>query len=292
VVIASEGMAAWPPLRVLRWFGIQLVPCVLCVLWLKQHPPTGKLKRFLMRLDGKVFSKSATATISMSGEITRQITQLAGNHPRPILEFVPTYQPQTFAAVSPPPAQRDPFAVLFVGRIERAKGVFDLLEIARRLRGGGGTAVRFDLCGTGSELPALRAAAAAANLSDSFICHGHCDRPAMRERMSACHAMIVPTTSWFVEGFNQVVAEAAMAGRPVITSSICPAIERVGPAVVEVPPDDVQAYVAAIQRLRDDVNFYEQKRAACAGVAQQFYDLKLGWAATLLRALELAGTVG
>ena len=40
----------------------------------------------------------------------------------------------------------------------------------------------------------------------------------MREMFRQAHVLIVPTTTDFIEGFNQVVVEGVLAGRPVITS--------------------------------------------------------------------------
>jgi glycosyltransferase involved in cell wall biosynthesis len=100
----------------------------------------------------------------------------------------------------------------------------------------------------------------------------------------------VPTTSRFVEGFNQVVAEGILAGRPVVTSSVCPAIRYVGDAVVAVPPDDVPAYAAAIRRLATDHEFYERCRAQCHLASPQFFDPARGWGAALESALTILQT--
>jgi glycosyltransferase involved in cell wall biosynthesis len=103
----------------------------------------------------------------------------------------------------------------------------------------------------------------------------------MKEELRMAHVLIVPTTTDFIEGFNQVVVEGVLAGRPVITSSICPALSYVRDAVVEVAPDDVQGYGDAIVRLREDRGLYEEKRLACLAYQPQFYDLKQSWAAAL-----------
>jgi hypothetical protein len=108
----------------------------------------------------------------------------------------------------------------------------------------------------------------------------------MRDLYAAAHVVIVPTTTDFIEGFNQVVAEGVMAGRPAITSSVCPALEYVAEAVVEVPPDDVTAYGDAVMRLADDREFYEARRRGCRAVAGQFYDDRLSWRAALSAALD------
>jgi glycosyltransferase involved in cell wall biosynthesis len=175
--------------------------------------------------------------------------------------------------------------VFFAGRIEWNKGVFDLLDIAKRFKADGRIDIEFDLCGDGSALPALRQAATDAGLSDRFRCHGHSTQPFMRQMYQQCHIVIAPTTSEFVEGFNKVVAEGVLAGRPVITSSVCPALEYVAPAVVEVPPDDPTAYGEAILRLLEDKALRESKQQGCAAVAPQFYDPAKSWKAAADRAL-------
>ena len=176
--------------------------------------------------------------------------------------------------------------MLFAGRIERNKGVFDLLEIAKRFDTNGQRAISFDLCGEGSALPELRQRAAELSLSDRFRCHGHCDRATMRMKFEQSHIVVVPTTGDFVEGFNQVVAEAVLAGRPVVTSEVCPALTYVRDAIVEVPVDDVQAYGDAILKLQQDESFYESKRVACTAAQEQFYDMSRSWMHALQQALE------
>ena len=66
-----------------------------------------------------------------------------------------------------------------------------------------------------------------AGIADRFRMHGHCDWTTMRRMFASAHVVIVPTRTEFVEGFNSVVAEAVIAGKPVITSSVCPALEMV-----------------------------------------------------------------
>ena len=170
-----------------------------------------------------------------------------------------------------------PFRVFYAGRIEANKGVFHLLEIAKRFDKEGRQDIEFDLCGEGSALQNLRQQAKDANVSTRFRCHGHVEKAAMRQMYAAAHVVIAPTTTEFVEGFNKTVAEGVLAGRPVITSSVCPALEYVREAVLEVPPDDVKAYADAILRLCDDAALYESKRRGCVTSQPQFYDLGRGW---------------
>jgi glycogen(starch) synthase len=304
LAIIADG-AHWFVLGLMPWFGIKVVPTLHCVLWPTHRPSVGRVTRFIRKLNARFFRRRVTAVLSLSNEITRQVQSMLGGKAVPIISFLPTYRPESFGDGFGPPPAPPPFRVFFAGRIEKNKGVFDLLEVARRFndlksgavpgasefpRTGVGeeAGVEFDLCGDGSQLEPLREAVAAAGLSDRFRCHGHSTKPFMREQYEKCHVVIVPTTSDFVEGFNKVVAEGVLAGRPVITSSVCPALEYVKDAVVEVPPDDAVAYGDAILQLANDPALYESKRAGCATARAQFYDAGHGWKAAVAKAIGIA----
>jgi len=301
VVIVADW-AHWFVLGFLPWFGIVIIPTLHCVLWPKQEPPISGLNRFIRKLNARFFRRRVKTALSLSGDITRQVESMLHGKPMRIIPFLPTYRPTSFGDGFGPPASPPSFRVFFAGRIEKNKGVFDLLQIARTfrdaptadpaLRGTSEPAsltIEFDLCGDGSQLQTLRKAVEEAGLTETFRLHGHSPRPLMMELYEKCHVVIVPTTSDFVEGFNKVVAEGVLAGRPVITSSVCPALEYVRDAVVEVPPDQPAAYGDAILKLRNDPALYEAKRKASARVREQFYDVKRGWKFALSQALESMG---
>jgi glycosyltransferase involved in cell wall biosynthesis len=103
----------------------------------------------------------------------------------------------------------------------------------------------------------------------------------MQKMFSLSHVVIVPTKSDFVEGLNQVVIEGILANRPVITSSVCPALTYVQEAVLEVLPDDIAAYANAILKLYDDYDFYEMKQQNCSKLQEKFYDASQGWGGVL-----------
>ncbi|MBL8793596.1 MAG: glycosyltransferase family 4 protein [Planctomycetia bacterium] len=290
-VIVCNGSGHWFPLAVLRVFHVKVIPSLHCVLWPKHRQPGG-LRKLIAKLDGWCFRRGCAALLSASQDIERQVLQLTGDSHPPIVEFLPTYRAEMFTGLGPPSEQRRPFRVLYAGRIERDKGVFQLLDIAKRFVAAGRTEIEFDICGSGSQLEELKKQTEAAGLAERFRCHGHCSRAVMREKFGQAHVLIVPTTTDFIEGFNQVVAEGVLSGRPVITSSVCPALEYVRDAVLEVPPDDVAAYYDAILRLCDDESLYRAKCAGCAAAQPQFYDTARGWAAALKRVLTAPAAGG
>ncbi|GAB4141135.1 MAG: hypothetical protein Fur0046_17000 [Cyanobacteria bacterium J069] len=279
VAVVADGTTHWFMLSLLPHLGVQVIPSLHCVLW-RKFMPMRQAEKLALRWGRRLFRQDCRAVLAISDDIAEQVAQLTQQQHRTISIFTPVYRREQFAGLAAPTEGRSPFRVLFAGRIEPEKGVFDLLEIAKQTRARSQEVV-FDLCGDGSALETLKQAAADAGLADSFFCHGHCNQEQMRQRYEASHAVIVPTRTDFVEGFNKVVVEGVLASRPVVTSAACPALAAVREAVVEVPPNDITAYAEALVNLSGDRRFYQHKQQACLKLQDRFYDPKRGWAARL-----------
>lgn len=279
VLIIARG-THWFLLTPLTWIGVRVVPSLHCVLWPK-YGRRSRIQRLVDRWNGAFFKRRAFAIMSASDDIDRQVRDSTGGNPRPMVSFLPLYRRKCFESIPAAEWSRRPFRVLYAGRIEEYKGVFDLLDAAHQLNAAGYREIEFDLCGTGAAFHLLKQKTDATGLAAGFRLHGHCGRDVMETMYAKAHVVIVPTTTRFVEGFNQVVVESILSGRPVVTSSVCPALAYVRDAVVEVPPDDVPAYAAAIRKLYEEESFYETKQLACRTVQDQFYDLERSWYAAL-----------
>ena len=287
VVIVPDGTTHWFLLSMLPSIGIQVIPALHCTLW-RKYVPLKKSEKILLRMARPLFARCA-GILSASNDISSQIQQLTGDQHSKIAEFLPLYRRSEFSEVPKTAPPKSPFRVLFMGRIEAEKGVFDLLAIAQRFLEMGRDDICFDICGTGSALDELRRAVSQLGLEKTFICHGYCQKPRIRELLGQSHVVIAPTKTDFVEGFCQAAAEGVLAHRPTITSSVCPALSYIRPAIVEVQPNDVQGYGDAILRLCEDEEFYEEKRQGCQAVQEQFYDPSRSWQAALQSILaELA----
>jgi glycosyltransferase involved in cell wall biosynthesis len=279
VVVSTEPYPLL--LQPLKLLGARLVLTMHCTLW-PQWKPTSTLTQLLRRTQWP-FYRTFDAILSASRLCSDQIREVT-RAPPPIVEFLPQMRGEVFDGIAPPDAHAEQFRVIFVGRVEADKGVFHLLEIAERARAAGRTNIAFDICGDGSALPELRRRVAEAGLS-SVQLHGWCDAERLRAAFSRAHLSIVPTTADFVEGFNQVVVESLLAGRPVVTSKVCPAVDYVRPGIVVVPPDDVDAYTRAILQLADDRARFAALQEACTPVSRKFLDPRLAYAAALRRTL-------
>ena len=298
VAFLASGTTYWFVLLLFDWSGIKVIPCLHCTLWRKYREQTLG-ERIILKLSRSLFQSSCHSIHVVSRDIAEQVTKLTEYRNQSIYEFNPTYQRGYFDNIAPPPERSSQvgtkekecskelsaFRVLFVGRIEFDKGVFDLLEVARKISKQAIKDIVFDICGDGTALDSLRQAVEQDSLDRFFIFHGYCNKQQMQEIFGKTHILIVPTRSDFIEGFNRAVAESILSGRPVVTSAVCPALSYVRPAAIEVPPDNPEAYTQAILELYSNSRTYEEKRLACLKLQQQFYDASRSWGAALKSSL-------
>jgi glycosyltransferase involved in cell wall biosynthesis len=229
-------------------------------------------------LDGWFIRRYCAGCLVASPKIASQLVELTRCHEALISLFYPTYIRQAFERFRPPDPSQHPFRIFYAGRIEVEKGVFDLLQSFRQLIAVG-KSVQLDYCGEGQALSSLRETIQKAGLSDCVKTHGHLSRAGLLELLGMAQVVVVPTRSSFPEGLNQVIIEAVLAERPVVTSSVCPAIELVEPAIVEAEPDNVASYTAALGRLMDDRRLFMQKVSAASRLGAEFFAVENGWTA-------------
>jgi len=266
--------------------GIEVVPVLHNTPWPSGFKRTRAVHRLISRLDAILFGRGATAVIGVSPECLRQVREMTGGRRRDgLIEMRGQYIADYFAAIAPPVVERRPFQVLFCGRVTRDKGVYDLLQVARRVEQLRPGLVRWTLCGDGPELAELRRQSAGMGLERIVDIRGFTAPSELRGILEATHAAIVPTRGEFAEGMALSAVEAILAGRPCVTSPVVPALEVLKPACVEARTNDVESYVAAIIELATSERLYGELCAACPRLSVPFYDPGCGFPAALNRAI-------
>jgi glycosyltransferase involved in cell wall biosynthesis len=240
-------------------------------------------------MDALFFRWTATATLCVSPECARQVQTISKGKSGPILEFKSQFKREYFLNIAPPPphAQR-PFRILYAGRIVRNKGVFDILEMTKKLDVLLPGQVQWDLCGLGPDLDELTRQRDHMGLAHAVTIHGWTSPTQMLAILAMSHLAIVPTTSDFPEAMAKTAIEAVLAGRPVLTCPVVPALEVLRPACLEARPDDVESYVRQIQHVLSDEELYSRLCAACFTLQDQFYDRQNGIAIALESAAAIA----
>jgi len=290
VVIVDSGTTHWFLLAPLRIARIPVIASLHALLWPPGFPPARPSRRLVLWLAGWFWRHIAQATICVSPELERQVYTVAGKPRGRVFQYRAQYRRLLFESVAPrPPHELRPFRVLFVGRVEANKGVFDLLAMAARLDALLPGQFEWHVCGHGSASTELARQVRAGGLDDVVFLLGKLDQTALRNEYGWAHVVVVPTRSDIGEGFCMVAAEAILARRPVVSSGVTAAIDVLGDAFVAAQPDDVESYVAAIRRLAEDRAEYDRRAAACVAAQHQFLDPENGLRVALARAIASVG---
>ncbi|MEH2526205.1 MULTISPECIES: glycosyltransferase family 4 protein [unclassified Bradyrhizobium] len=285
LALISSGSTYYFVLSLFRLFGIKVVPVLHNTLWPAGSPPKGFVQRVILRLDAIFFRWLCTASVSISPECARQISEISGSTRRLHLMY-PQFRREVYDGVPPPRIEVSPFKIVFAGRIEANKGVFDLLEMARSIENKTPGKVQWDVCGSGGELDELKRRQKLLGLEDIVSIHGHTSPQDLREILGRSHLSIVPTRTDFAEGISKSAIEGILVGRPVITSAVTPALDVLRPACVEAETNNVLSYVDGILTLIDDRDRYRRLAASCRDLQALFYDREHGFAAALKRLIK------
>lgn len=200
--------------------------------------------------------------------------------------FVQT--PQVLAQHAGDGRERDALRrILFLGRIESDKGIFDLLEV---FDGVADTHPELSLvfAGTGSAEDALREAISQARNRDRIAFPGKLTADEVHASLEEADLLVCPTRSAFPEGLAMVVIEATIHGVPTLLSSVVPAKELFQEAVVEFPADDVEALRSALQHLVSSPEDYRSLSRSAQEGSDAFFDRSRSWGSQLYRALLVA----
>lgn len=260
---------------------LKIVPTVHCNLW-SRFLPLSPVQSAVKTLNAHFFTRRAAAVLSVSPSINEQIASMGTVRNRPVHRFYQLYRRHLFDSIRPPELRQDKFNILFAGRLEEEKGVFDLLELGEKLNLQKECRITMHICGTGSMESALRKKVAEKGLRERCFMHGFCTQQQLMAHIEASHAFIIPTKTTFEEGYNKSLVEALLSGRPAVTSSVCvyPWLETLSDGIVEVPPGDIDAYLHAVTRLARDNVFYTARQSACQKGMERFLDPAWSWQAS------------
>ncbi len=163
---------------------------------------------------------------------------------------------QVDAALARRGLERDRY-VLFLSRISKAKGIFDLVTAFAQSRCR--PDVKLVVAGTG---PALEQVQAMAEVDDRVIFLTDVDDEEKPLLMRGCAVYALPTKPEedFVESFGIALAEKMLAGGgPVITTTTGGTREAVGDTAIIVEAGDVSGLAAAIDRVVLEMPDHERK---------------------------------
>jgi glycosyltransferase involved in cell wall biosynthesis len=189
---------------------------------------------------------------------------LRGYAPRARVTVVPN-------AVALPPEsgeRTEPGRILFLGRVEAAKGVEALLD-AVALLAPRFPALHLVLAGSG-ELDAWRRAAAGRGIGERVELTGWLDAAARSAQLDRAAVFCLPSHA---EGLPMALLEAMAAGKAVVASGVggIPEAVRDGENGLLVPPRDAPALAAALARVLEDAGLQQRLGARARATVERHY---------------------
>jgi glycosyltransferase involved in cell wall biosynthesis len=168
--------------------------------------------------------------------------------------------------------------VLFVGRLDTAKGIEELLDAFSSLASRRPN-LRLAFVGDGPGSVHLQSKAKHLGLADRITLKGACSSQEVAEWLAAANVLALPS---YNEGYPNVVIEALSCGRPVIATNVGGILELVNEeSGILIAPKDSRALADSIEKAMD-------RRWDEQSISEQF---RRGWdeaADELLRLCELA----
>lgn len=260
--------AAGLPL-VLTFFGVELT-------WTQRQLPW--LRPWLRR-----WVRDAQAVTAISTYTARLLRRLVPGAEPAIVPFGAAYE-GPLAPVSRARSADAPYRVLFVGRLVERKGVDRLIEAAARWPAD----VVVDVVGDGPERARLEALAQVRGVGHRVRFWGVVPDEELRRRYAEADVFVLPAvvdSKGDTEGLGVVLLEALAAGVPVVASAaggIVDIVEHESTGLL-VPPGDVDALVAAVERVRA----HPQAAAQWVAQGQQRVRERFAWPAIVNRLVTL-----
>ncbi|MEM6989045.1 MAG: glycosyltransferase family 4 protein [Myxococcota bacterium] len=216
-------------------------------------------------------------TSESSGRVVRRAYGLDGDKMHVIRNGIG----EDFLALSPVTSRRD--ELVFFGRLNRTKGVFDLLEAVSRLPG---RAPRLCYVGRGEAAGTLRARARALGIRDRVDFVDWMAPAALARRVA--HARIVVLPSW-EESFGNAIAETMASGTPLVTTRVgsIPELADESTALL-VPPRSPDALALAIARVLEQPEESHRRARAARALARS----RFSWQRAAREFLELFARAG
>ena len=228
------------------------------------------------------------AVIAVSPECGRQLNRLIAK--KPIFEHIPQYPKslQNISSNKRPVSPSKEFRILFAGRIEKKKGIFDILEAAEILINEGYPQVKWIIAGSGSAEHQLKVEIERRNLSSHFELKGQLCRSDLTEELIKANATITPTRAGFAEGLAKAPLESLIAGIPALLSSVVPAAEVVKNAAIVFEPSSPTEIASSIRQLLEAPSYYNSLCKSSKNLTHLLFNVQYSYKNAALEALAIA----
>jgi glycosyltransferase involved in cell wall biosynthesis len=204
----------------------------------------------LLKLGTRLLARRASAVLLLSSE---ELAEWHSFYPPGHYSLVSNVLAPLPGADGEPSFETRPQGVpelLFVGRLIREKGIYDLVEAFSTLRSK--RACHLTFAGEGPEAEELQARASQLGVADDVELTGHLHEDELARLYRRADVLVLPT--YFGEGLPTVLLEAMSVGLPIVTTRIRGAADHLveGENALFVPPRQPDALAEALDGLLDD----------------------------------------
>lgn len=265
--------------------GAKLIFSLHNTFWTKGRTALSR-KEKLANLGRRRWLKSVDAALCTSLECELQFRQLTKDNIPTFRNIPQQRRPSPSGRPSSPAGKMR--NILYLGRIERAKGVFDLLDAYKSLRGRYQD-IALTFAGDGGQSEAL--ANAIADLGDPRVQYlGRLSAEEVFEELQKSHVAVCPTRNAFKEGLALVCIEAAVYGVPSVMSTAVPAAYLLTESGEVFEADSVPGLTAAIDKFLQDSEFQKKRSQNALKESQQFFERDKSWGSYLYKAMVEAAS--
>ncbi|MCT2533346.1 glycosyltransferase family 4 protein [SAR92 clade bacterium H231] len=254
-------------------------------LWPMGNEPNF-FKRLLLKTIAIGGQEGLAAVIAVSPECGRQINRLITG--KPIFEHIPQYPNslQNININNKPVSPSEDFRILFSGRIEEAKGVFDLIDAAEILIRDGYSQLKWIIAGSGSAEPRLKVEIERRSLSPYFELKGQLCRSELTLELAKANTTITPTRAVFPEGLAKAPLESLIVGIPALLSSVVPAADVVANAALIFEPASPNGIARTIKKIVGNPLYYDSLCKNSRELRHLLFSSQYSFGNAVLEALE------
>lgn len=170
--------------------------------------------------------------------------------------------------------------ILFVGRLEVYKGVYEVIFAAKKILEDTELKnydLKFALIGEGSEKKRLLELERRMGIEDNIV-HKAVPYDKMPEEYQKADIFVAPSrpTRHWQEQFSTVLLEAQSSGLPIVTTNSGAIPENVGEAALIVPPADYLSLYQAIKKLFQNITLRNELASRARERAVKLFDISIG----------------
>jgi glycogen synthase len=269
-VVIDSGTTHWFLLAGLSMLGKRVFVSFHNTYYPIGHWRASFVRNVIRRLDGLFFRHGCAGALGVSEECRSQFAELGGD-PARCLIYRAIFDAEDFKGCQTKLLSGEQRNILYVGRIEKDKGVMDLLQAAAAFQGDHPELkVHLTYCGQGNALQALKTVGSTSMLLGGLHLPGQVSRTELLAQYVRADVVVVPTTSRFMEGFPKVCAEALLTRRPLVISSAVPTIIGLQQAALVYRCDDPDHLQQQLAAMLLSPALHAEKASATAALAEPF----------------------